>query len=259
MASALVRRQDSGVPYYVFPPFRDRLIHGVFTRHGGVSQGPFTSLNVSRSMGDSGQAVEENLTRLLGTLGLEKARTVQLRQVHGSRLERVGADEGGRVLGEADGLLTDAPGLALLLRFADCVPLIALDASRGAVGMAHAGWRGTVSGMARALVEAMNREFSSSPDDLEVAIGPAVGPCHYPVGPEVEREALRVFPDLAAGWFQTGRHFDLWRANEEQLAASGVERVYAARTCTACHSDEFFSVRGLGLPTGHFATVVALA
>lgn len=260
MPATFIRRQASGIPFYVFQPFEgSHLLHGVFTRHGGVSQGPFSSLNVSRAAGDSAEAVEENLDRLLGALGLGRRQTVQLRQVHGRQLKRVEQADGGRVVGQADGLLTDAPGVTLLLRFADCVPLIALDHRRGALGAAHAGWRGTVSGMAQELVDSLCREFGSRPGDLEVAIGPSVGPCHYPVGPEVEQAARTAFPGLAERWFQPGRRFDLWQANEEQLRAAGVDRIYSARTCTACHTGEFFSVRGLGLPTGHFATIVALA
>lgn len=259
MESPLITRRRGALPIYYFPALAHSLPrHGISTRHGGVSQGPFRSLNLSRAGGDDPAAVGENLRRWAAALGLETRQLVQLRQVHGRTVLRVGREQAGQLAGEADGLVTDQPGVGLLLRFADCVPLIACDPGRGVAGCAHAGWQGTVAGVAQSLVQAFQRHFGSRPGDLRVAMGPSVGPCHYPVGSEVEAAARRAYPQLAPRWFTPDHRFDLWRANGDLLRRAGVAHLQLAALCTACHPDEFFSLRAAGWPTGHFACLVAL-
>ena len=129
----------------------------------------------------------------------------------------MGRAQRGQVIFDCDGLVTDEPEVVLLLRFADCVPLIVYDPVRHAVGVVHAGWRGTVAGIARSLVRAMADAFGSRANDLIAGVGPAIGPCCYQVGPEVVAQARAafgatdgLFPQQADGSY----HFDLWRVNQ---------------------------------------------
>jgi YfiH family protein len=162
---------------------------------------------------------------------------------------------------KTDALVTDVPGVFLMLRFADCVPVLFHDPVRQAVGLAHAGWRGTVSHIARATVEKMVDAFGCSPADIRAGIGPSIGPCCYEVGPEVVSAAQKAFPD-APFVLQRGSgerwHFDLWAANHHQLAAAGVTEIELSGLCTACRTDEWFSHRAEGGRTGRLAAVIGL-
>jgi hypothetical protein len=170
----------------------------------------------------------------------------------------------------------------LTQRYADCTPILVYDPVRHAVGLAHAGWRGTIAGMAGALVSAMAERYGSDPADLAAVVGPAIGPCCYEVGEEVVDAVRSSFaePDrflhapsdvAAADPPRTGAHgrgssngqsshlhFDLWEANRLQLAEAGVSQIELARLCTRCRRDLFFSHRGDHGRTGRFGAVVML-
>ncbi len=141
----------------------------------------------------------------------------------------------GGVLGEGDALLEDTPGSVVAVKTADCLPILLVDERHRAVAAVHAGWRGTVAGIAQRAVEAMGAQFGSLAGDLDAAIGPGIGACCYEVGPEV-----------AAQFGQQGRgHVDLAAANRRQLMDAGVtpERIYASNLCTMCRGEEFHSFR----------------
>lgn len=248
------------------------LEHAVSTRHGGVSVGPFASLNLSTSVGDDRANVEVNTQRLAAALGVPRGHFTTTWLVHGNRVVRADASHRGQLIAQADGIITDVPGLPLIQRFGDCVPLLVYDPRRHAVGLAHAGWRGTAIGMATALVEAMATAFGSDPADMVAVVGPAIGPCCYEVGPEVVEAVRRAMPEaphvliwpaVGAGSpaaFSNGRrpHLDLWEANRWQLAQAGVGQVEVAGVCTRCRRDLFFSHRGDGGRTGRFGAVLML-
>lgn len=263
------------IPFYTFPSLDafSELIHAVSTRHGGVSRPPFATLNLTWAVGDDTQSVEENHQRLCAALRLPREAVVSPRQVHGSKVCRVGAADRGRFIPACDGLITDEPGVALLLRFADCVPILLYDPQRRAIGLAHAGWRGTVAGMASAVVQAMVEAFGSRPGDLVAALGPAIGLCCYEIGPEVataveatfgpDSGLLKAHPKSKAQSSKLEHpdgtlYFDLWAANERQLRAVGVERIEVADLCTACRGDEFFSYRAAKGRTGHHGALLCL-
>jgi YfiH family protein len=264
---------------------RDRgtFIQGVFTRHGGVSRGPWAGLNVGRAVGDDPKAVEINHCRICKALDISQESLTTAEQVHGRHVASVKLEGRGSVFPATDGLVTDVPGVTLVLRFADCVPLLFFDPRRPAVGLAHAGWRGTLAGIAGRTVRHMQATFGSRPEELVVGIGPSIGPCCYEVGPDLANQVRARFPqwpDLvrrATAPFQVGSpgnrpHFDLWRANRRQLEAAGVHCIAVAQHCTACHTDEFFSHRAACLDqsvspgraprgggrTGRFAAVIGL-
>jgi YfiH family protein len=156
-----------------------------------------------------------------------------VKQIHSAAC--VAAEGRSGVLGQADALLEATPGAVVAVRTADCIPILLADERHRAVAAVHAGWRGTVAGIAGRAVEAMQQRFGTRVADLHAAIGPGIGKCCYEVGPEV-----------AAQFGAAGRaHIDLPEANRGQLLAAGIDpaRVYVAGLCTMCHSDEFHSFR----------------
>jgi YfiH family protein len=232
--------------------------HGFTTREGGVSAGPFASLNFGRRWGDAAEDVAENYRRLFSVSGAQALFSVT--QVHGLRIVRVrgGNDLGAVAAQEADGLSSSEPGLGLSVRVADCTPILMACPRTGACAALHAGWRGTVTGMAAAGVRHMVEQFGCRPSDLRVALGPCIGPCCFEVGPEVTAAFLAAMPAAAEnGVILTppgGKaHVDLRRYQRLQLAAVGVpaENVDVSSDCTLCDpGGRFFSYRRSGRATG---------
>jgi len=254
--------------YLVFAPLAARpgLVHGVFTRHGGVSAPPYATLNVSFAVGDDRARVLENRRRIAHALGGQLEHLYTTWQVHGAahRVVDGAVPPADLEREQADILLTATPGVLLLLKFADCVPLLYWDPVRRWVALAHAGWRGTALNVAGTTVQLLAAVAGSRPSDLWVALGPAIGPCCYPVGPEVVAAVSQVVPDAAAVQRPAadGRaYLDLALANVQQLLAAGVPpgQVVRAQRCTACESDTFFSHRALGMPSGRFAVVAGVS
>lgn len=236
------------------------LIQGIFTRQGGASGGPWKSLNVGHTVGDELRAVKANHTHICRALRIPRQALTTAQQVHGVHVARVRREGLGGTFPATDGLVTDVPGVVLMLRFADCVPLVLLDPRRPAVGLAHAGWRGTLRGIASRMIEKMESAFGSPPQDLMAGIGPAIGPCCYQIGPQLAARIQARFPqwpDLIH-WQDGVPYFDLGLANRRQLDKAGVHSVSMAECCTACHVDEFFSYRAEGGRTGRFAAVIGL-
>lgn len=235
--------------------------HGFTTRRGGVSRGPYASLNLGLSVGDAREAVEENRRRALRAFGADPDRTARVSQVHGAAVAE--ARQATPDL-EADALVSDDPGWTLAISMADCVPVLLVDPTRGAVAGAHAGWRGLAAGALGATVAALRERYGSPPGELWAAIGPHVSAPRYQVGPEVA-EALRAAglsddharPDPAeAGRFR----LSLGGAASEALVRAGVpaERVLDGGWCTASEPERFYSHRRDGGRTGrHWALLRA--
>jgi YfiH family protein len=147
------------------------------------------------------------------------------------------------------------------MRFADCVPILLHDPRRKVVGIAHAGWLGTVRLTAAAAVRAMAEHYGSRPEDIQAGIGPSIGPDHYEVGADVIAKVQESFGSDAAQLVQQrGRkqHFDLWQANRLQLEQAGVRQIEVAGLCTACHLEDWFSHRAEKGKTGRFGALIAL-
>jgi YfiH family protein len=206
--------------------------------------------------------VRANHEAICRALGIAVDHLVSPHQVHGSRVAVVSARDRGSVIERADALLTDEPGVPLMLRFADCVPLWFYDPGREVIGLAHAGWRGTVKGMAGEVVRQMRAAYGCRPADLVVGIGPAIGPCCYEVGEDVVRAVRQAFGEVAREFLTSQRNgrwgLNLWAANEHCLACAGVTEVEAAGICTACHTDEWFSHRAEHGRTGRVGALIAL-
>jgi YfiH family protein len=253
---------DDSIVLYHFEGLNDakELVHAILTRIGGVSQGPYATLNLGHTVGDDLAAVKENHRRALGALGLEPGQVVSPSQVHGAHAEVVGREHLGTIQSETDALVTATPGVPLMMRFGDCTPLMLFDPVRRVVGMAHAGWRGVAAGIVEATIRTMTERLGCDPGDVWAGIGPTIGPCCYEVGPDVAAEIEAASPPGARVVRRdNGRiHADLPAAVSAQLRAAGVEQIEDAGLCTACRVDEFFSHRAEHGRTGRFGTVIGL-
>ena len=204
----------------------------VTTRHGGVSAGPYATLNLSFSVGDDPGAVLENRRRVAAALGADLGDFVFARQVHGGQAQVVSAAERGRgtlgvedAIGEVDALVTADPGTVLAILVGDCVPIVLYDPVAHLLAAVHAGWRGTVAGVTEAAVAAM-ASLGSRPADVLAGLGPAIAPDRYQVGDDVRDGIVAGLGDAAASVLRpdgTGRWLlDLWSANRKMLVRSGV-------------------------------------
>lgn len=259
------RVEKDGIVFYQFQQWvgeKNGPVHGIFTRIGGVSNSPWASLNVGSTVGDDPEAVATNRHLMLAALDLTDRVECTVWQVHGAETVVVDDVPQERVLGQADGLVTARLDVALTMRFADCVPILLYDARQGVIGMAHAGWRGTLAGAAVSVVRAMQDRFGCRAADIEAGIGPSIGPEHYQVGSEVVEAFYAAF-DFADAVVRLGAngsaYLDLWEANRRALQAVGVEQIEVAGISTAASLLEFYSHRAEQGRTGRFGAVMALS
>jgi YfiH family protein len=237
------------------------LVHGVFTRRGGASSGCWRSLNVGATVGDDPEHVRKNRLRLLESLGRKPESVYEVWQVHSSRVIVVDGPRGEAPIEKADAMVTDDARVTLLMRFADCVPILVYDSVRRAVGIAHAGWLGTTRKVAAGLVKTMKRVYGCDPKNLLAAIGPSIAVHHYEVGPEVEQAVQKAFGRKAQQhlWYRNGRsHLDLWSANRSLLESEGVSQIEISGLCSACALEDWYSHRAEHGKTGRFGVGVAL-
>jgi hypothetical protein len=245
---------DSGstLPAWRYQPARPGAILAFSTRRGGVSDGPYRSLNLGRSTRDRPEAVEENRRRLLAAVGLDPTRFANAGQVHGTAVTRVSAPG---LHPACDALVTTIPGLALAVTAADCLPI--LYVAPGAVAAAHSGWRGTAEGAPEQALAALCLAAGASPDAVSIHLGPCIRGCCYEIGAEV---AAR-FPLAALRTAGTARHLDLPTAARLRLIAAGApaHMIHDTGACTACEPQWYFSHRRDRGLTGRQWGVVALA
>jgi YfiH family protein len=252
------------VPYYRFPALD---VHGVAfhaftTRLGGVSGAPYNSLNLGGTTRDDAASVQENRRRAERTFG--HALEERIRLEHGKRVHVVEDGAAPQKLAVADGLITRLRGVPLLIYYADCVPVLLLDPETPALGVVHAGWRGTVAGAAEEAVLAMREAFGTRPQSLLAGLGSSIGPCCMQVGDDVTSAIRAAYPS----WQESVIHphnmgkstIDLWELNCLQLTRAGVprENVAVSALCTACRKDLFFSYRRDQGDTGRLAMLAAL-
>lgn len=248
--------------YYQFDQWPG-LKHGVFTRKGGVSPAPWASLNLGGSVGDEPDAVRHNHELIYETLHLLRERVCSVWQVHSADvIVATGPVEGQRWITQADGMVTDCPDTPLIMRFADCTPLLFHDPVHGVIGIAHAGWRGTVAGVGANTVRTMVQTYGCNPQDIQAGIGPTISRERYQVGEEVVEAVQTYFgtvDDLIKRDPVDGTaHFDLWAANRLDLERVGLEQIEIMGICTAQHTDEFYSHRAENGRTGRFGVVLSL-
>ena len=238
--------------------------HCFSTKLGGVSKGDLASLNLGIHRGDSPRNVVENYRILGDALGYELGDLVFTRQTHTDIVRRVDRSNAGEGLffpvePECDALVTNTPGLTLAVFTADCTPILLHDPVTGAVGAVHAGWRGTVAGIAGKTVDEMVSAYGCDRANIVAAIGPNIGPCCFETGADVP-EALRSCLGCEAEEFirPVGEKYyvNLKGANRRILERAGVKRIDQSAACTACRPDRFWSHRKVGNRRGSMAALI---
>jgi YfiH family protein len=264
------REERNGLVAYRFETLPTELDALVSTRHGGVSPPPYASLNLGLGGADEAANVLENRQRLFGRFGIALERSVWCRQIHADRVTVVGPEDAGRgaldegaIVDATDALVTATPGLPLCVTGADCVPVLVFDPGKQVLGLAHAGWAGTVARISSRMVAVMRERFGCDPAGMAAAIGPSIGPARYEVGAAVVARAREAFGERADEVLLPGddtrARFDLWRANAIDLEQAGVGRdgIEVAAVSTDEHLDDFYCHRVEG-ETGRFITVASL-
>jgi len=239
--------------------------HGFFTRRGGVSEGPFASLNCSLSSADDRSSVLENRARTARVLGADPDRLLGLTQVHGNDVAIVAEPWPAGTGPRADAMATDRPGIALGIVTADCAPVLFADREAGVIGAAHAGWRGALSGVIEATIQAM-ASLGARPDSMSAAVGPCIGQDSYEVGPDL-RDAVLARDAADARFFGPGRREGRWQFDlpgycVARLRAAGIGTVATLGVDTLADEARFFSHRRRTLagggPIGHQISVIAI-
>lgn len=266
-------RDGSVLPSLYFPALEREGIamNLISTRFGGVSEGQFESLNLTRGRGDRGENVRENFTRVAEAFGTDLSHCVCSHQVHETNVRRVGKEDAGMGIlrpsewKSADGIVTNEPGLILATFYADCVPLLFVDPVHRAVGASHSGWRGTVGKIGAKTVQVMQREFRSDPADLLVGIGPSICADHYEVSEDVAEKFREAFPGEEKRLLEYRGNpghvqLNLWEACRITLREAGVQEknIFVTDICTACNPKVLFSHRASHGKRGNLGAFIML-
>ncbi len=248
----MIRKNANGVEWLEFEIFANEpgLVHGVFLRHGGVSEGPYGSLNAGGRTADRAENVQENHRRILQSLNLP--RFAACRQVHGNGVVVLGDET--QKLDEHDGMITQRTDLALMILHADCQAAIFYDPVHKVLANVHSGWRGNVKNIYRATVEKMREVFGSRPQDLLVGVSPSLGPRHSEfINYQTE------FPEEFWRFQFSPNYFDLWKVARAQLEECGIlpHHIQIAEICTFSNPQDYFSYRRDKV-IGHHATLAGL-
>ena len=245
------------------------LYHAVTTRTGGFSPHPYAGLNLGLNTGDSAENVFRNHAALARSLHFDVLRIASSRQVHGTRIMHVtrppSRQPPGRMAYSHDGfdaLITSLTGITLMVRVADCVPVLLFDPVRRALAVIHAGWKGTLAGITAGTLAEMSSSCGSQPGDIIAGIGPSIGPCCFCVGRETADLFYRRVPwsDSVISERSGMAHIDLREANRLQLVSGGCRsgNIDMCDICTSCRSDIFFSHRREQGKTGRFVLLAGL-
>lgn len=254
---------SNGLRIFQFETFLSRnLIHGIFTRQGGVSPKPWDTLNVGSLVGDDPKNVLINRDRSLAAFNRKPESLYEVWQVHSSEVvvandPRDPQDEHMK----ADAIITANPNVTVFMRFADCVPIMLYDTDNHICGMVHSGWEGTVKQIVVRTIDRMKNQFGSKPVNIIAGIGPSIGPGMYEIGPNVIEKVNSNFDSARNSVliYRNGSvYFDLWESNKILLHESGVESIEVAGICTASNPVDWFSYRGEKGKTGRFGALVGL-
>jgi hypothetical protein len=267
----MIEKTVSHVPLLFFSnllPF-DNLLHAISTRRGGLSSGPYSTLNLGIDTGDDDAIVLKNYAAVSRALAFELPLLVASRQVHDTQVAIINKEYQVRSCSPLspsvtgyDALVTAEPDITLIVRVADCVPIILFDPVQQAASVAHAGWRGTLAGVTEQTVKVMVERCHSAPEHILVGIGPSIGPCCCEVQEHVATLFKSKTPQAACGIMKRGNKLflNLWEANRLQLLAQGIPaaNIEMAQLCTVCCPDLFFSHRREQGKTGRFGAFVGL-
>jgi YfiH family protein len=237
--------------------------HAFTTRAGGVSQGVYSSLNLGQNRGDDPVCVRENYLRISRALDIHYEDIVCFRQVHGNCVKVVTREDRGGIFiaspREADGIVTQEDGVALMVFSADCVPILLHDPVRGVIGAVHAGWRGTAADIAGEAVRRMQDVFGCA--DIHAAIGPCISKCCFETDIDVRDALYNVLGDETGSFVEIrGSKFmiDLKEANRRLLGRAGVRDIEISDECTFCNPDKYWSHRRMKTGRGSQAAIIAI-
>ena len=234
------------------------------TRRGGVSSKPYESLNLAYHVNDNPISVTENRQRFCKEIGIDVSSLVLARQVHGDRIEIVESKDTGRgaygiedAIPDTDAMITTSKSISIGILTADCVPVMIFDPVKLAIGVAHAGWKGTILMLPAKTVLKMKESFGTDPSDCMVVLGPSIGFCCYEVGEELISQFDKAF---GTGKCTKGNKLDLPRAVEYQLVDVGVsmDNITSEGSCTACNLNLFYSHRAENGITGRMMSIMRL-
>ncbi|MBQ8000596.1 MAG: peptidoglycan editing factor PgeF [Ruminococcus sp.] len=270
--SKVMTLHQEGVPFLTYNRLSsiDFIRHAFSTRLGGVSQGEFTSMNLSFGRGDSDENVIENYHRICEAAGFEYDSLTASAQVHETVVRRVSKENRGvgiykpKDMLSVDALITSDPEVTLVTYYADCTPVFFVDTVNKAIGLAHAGWRGTVGEISAKVVESMRDEFGTNPADLVCAIGPVIGKCCYEVSRDCAEHFISLFgadsPVISKGAKPDKYMIDLALANKLILLRSGVseDNIVISDLCTQCNCDLLWSHRATGGKRGTMSAFMSL-
>ncbi|MDP4185765.1 MAG: peptidoglycan editing factor PgeF [Bacteroidota bacterium] len=246
-----------------------KLNHFVTTRKGGVSTGNYQGLNLGNG-GDDPQMIAQNQFLLSAALGTSEDSIFYCHQTHSANVRVIDTnflglkqEEKQHLLDDVDAMVTNLSNIHLIIRTADCVPVLLFDPKKKAVAAIHAGWRGTVARIACKALEKMQANYGSDPRDVLAAIGPSISPDVYEVGPEVceQFQSTFSFSEQIIRKKGNGKYMlDLWQANTKQLLEYGVldSHIELAGLCTLTQSELFYSARRDGVNTGRMGTGISL-
>ena len=251
-------KENKGVTYLTYPALEELsgFVHAFSTRLGGISEGIYSSMNLSFTRGDDENSVMENYRRLAEAVGFSVENIVTSDQTHTANVRVITeADRGNgitkpRPYTDVDGMITNVPGLVLATFYADCVPLYFIDPVRKAIGLSHSGWRGTAAHIGAVTVRRMQEEYGSLPEDIYGAIGPSICQECYEVSEDVILEFLKTFPEQS--WRdlfyrkENGKYqLNLWEANRQIMLEAGLieEHISLPGLCTCCNPEFLFSHR----------------
>ena len=251
-------KENKGVVWLSYPAFEKfpDIVQAFSTRLGGVSQGIYSSMNLSFTRGDDDAAVHENYRRLAAAVGFEAEDIVTSDQTHTANVRVITEEDRGngitkpRQYTDVDGMITNVPGLVLATFYADCVPLYFVDPVHHAIGLSHSGWRGTVAKIGAVTVERMREEYGSDPGDIYSAIGPSICQDCYEVSEDVIQEFRTAFGrkdwDVLFYRKENGKYqLNLWEANRIIMQEAGIreEHISMPGICTCCNPEFLFSHR----------------
>ncbi|MBS4535399.1 peptidoglycan editing factor PgeF [Clostridium sp. D2Q-14] len=264
-------KKINGIKFFVIDKFEKTGIvdHLFTTKIGGVSTEDFFSLNLGLNTEDLAKNIIENFNRVSYILSTTIDKMVVSNQVHETNIRIVKEEDMGKGLikerdyDSVDGLITNIKGISLVTFYADCVPLFFLDPNKKVVGLAHAGWKGTVGRIGGRMIDKFVNEFKCDIKNIIVGIGPSIGPCCYRVNKDVidkfnmEFISTEKFVKLLA---HNQYDLDLWEANKEILREKGVkeENIIVSKICTSCNNDIFYSYRKKESKTGRMAAIIKI-
>lgn len=236
------------------------VLHGFTDRHGGVSTGPFASLDLKLGALPQRLAVRENRRRVLHALGAPARRFVAVKQVHADAVVELTAQASPHI--EADGIWSCDPDVVLAILTADCVPILISDVDARVVAAVHAGWRGTQLRVVSRMVERLQAAMGIAPGALRAVLGPAIGPCCFEIGNDTAMQLRAAYPNGSSAIIARRGHkavADLWALNRQALVEAGVQEAHidVLQICTACTQNHYSYRRDQGV-TGRQAAVIAL-